>query len=519
MADPALAEAYYLSVLSLAEMKHRLAATVCSQAYADGGDALLAPDNKWRIGKDSLRLQRLLELEASGRTTERPRSMAVDAVPTAAPITLEWITAGGRTYCMPAALAPPLPTSSTTVSLLSTSHTPPSTTSSSSTSPSTSPTNSPGVRMPPHSPVDLEGAVAAAAAAVPISAAVLIPITVPAIAAAMRPLMDLASTPLAAAAANALTVYNDRLERVEHCVQRVCANIADRRARYQHMRRKCAQGIAKARGDWKRMRAVCRTEFCDLAASFGAMCASMMVQWVEGEAAHAARVRAAHAEDLATLAARKDAALTETVHVMHDLEAALCQTHQTQTCYQRLAHTHTRAVSLQVQRLALLTNGVALSDFDDMYSITLEKLCCEGVEPFLWVDTLKPADILSTQLELALMRGHRIHSGEWDASPPTKYCMLSGAECVAWEAGTLPSVEAHRANLLAGVKESVLALCLSPPLRRLRDLSLLVDDLCRLASEASTALRAAAIGDKMDLTLIRQSHTVRMKCAGEIHHS
>jgi hypothetical protein len=172
--------------------------------------------------------------------------------------------------------------------------------------------------------------------------------------------------------------------------------------------------------------------------------------------------------------------------------------------------------AFDVQRCAVLTNDVSLPDFQDMYSITLESLCAGSVEPFIWVDTLEPADILSTQMEVVLLRAHQIHSGHWDHTPPTKFATLRGVDCEEWTTCTLPTVEAQRANLLNGLKESMLALCLSPPLRRLRDLGLAIDTVCRKSAEAMGVVRAACVAEVMDSAPIRASHAVRMKCVTEL---
>jgi hypothetical protein len=482
-------EAYALSVLSLDELKHRLVATVCSLPYADGAPALPPAHNAWRIGKDGMRLQRLLELEARGQVSAQPRELALNAWAdgcASPPLPrVVWATAGSVTYCMPAALT--LPIASLPFATLN-------------AQPSTTPTAS---------PITSQTTSPACSAAETAGDADCESDRDPAV--PMPPLLPPAEV-------MKLQACSARLERAEGRMHALAADATRRLTAHAHMRRKAAQGIARARGDWRRMRATCARDFADLGASFSALCDGMLTQWVERTRACANRAQEQYEVQLATVTARKNALLRDASESMHALETALCEKHQELVTFQRLVHEQLRACGMAVQRCALLTGAVALEDFDDMYSITLEKLCSEGVEPFVYLDAMSPADILSMQLEIAMVRAHEIHSGHWDYAPPVKHAVLRGVDCEGWKTvSPLPTVEAQRANLLAGVKESFLALCLSPPLRRLRDIALLVDNVLAHSVTAASTVRDAYVPERPDFTLIRLSHAVRVKCGGEIH--
>lgn len=465
------AKPYYLSVISLDEIKHRLVATVHSLPYADGGEALSPEANGWRIGKDGLRLQRIMELEASGLVLHQPRDWHVNAFPAPTPTTVVWAGHGDRSYCMPVPL---------TFTLL-------------------------GVAAVPAeeqvavlSPVVLPTPVASSVPEHGFPTFVLPRIDLP----------DAVQLPVAALAA-----YDHRLQRAEARVRTLACCLAARRSKQI---RKCAQGFAKLRGDFKRMRGACIKEFVALNASVSAACDDFCAQLSLADRERATRVARAHSEEMGILTTRKNTALRAAADAIHTLETNLFEKHRDRVEFQRLVCKQLEAYTVDVQRCSVLTNDVGLADFQDMYSITLESLCAGSVEPFFWVDTLEPADILSTQMEVMLLRAHQIHSGHWDHSPPIKFATLRGADCEEWTTCILPTVEAQRANFLNGLKESMLALCLSPPLRRLRDLSLTVDTVCRKSAEAVSAIRAACIAEVMNSAPIRASHAVRMKCVTEM---
>jgi hypothetical protein len=72
---------FAVNTIALDEVNHRLVATVHCLPYLDGGEALPARTNAWRIKKDTPRLCRLLDLEALGRISSEPSDLYLGDVP------------------------------------------------------------------------------------------------------------------------------------------------------------------------------------------------------------------------------------------------------------------------------------------------------------------------------------------------------------------------------------------------------------------------------------------------------